>query len=220
MKNEYPKTEKNLVKRGARRATYSISEINSVLDATSLCHIAFIHQNQAMVLPINFGRKEKTIYIHGSNQNRMTSALLEQGLATVSVTILDGLLLARSAFHHSVNYRSVVIFGKVREVISNEEKIEGLKTLINHVVPNRWEECRKPSAAELKATRVLAIDITNASAKIKNTPVSEHKEDLKLDHWAGEIPLLTHAQKPIPDKTLDGSVPISKAAWNYYLKHK
>ncbi|RLD24252.1 MAG: pyridoxamine 5'-phosphate oxidase family protein [Bacteroidetes bacterium] len=217
---EYPTSKKNKIKRGAKRGSYNIEQINDILDATSLCYIAFNFEGQAMVQPISFGRKDNELYIHGSYQNRMTESILEADSVSISVTHLDGLLLARSAFHHSVNYRSAIIFGKARELKSNDEKLLGLKALINHVVPNRWEECRFPTDEELKATRVIAIEIKEASAKIKRTPVSDNKEDYELDYWAGEIPIVTKALHPVSDEKLKAGVEMSKSAMQYYKANK
>jgi nitroimidazol reductase NimA-like FMN-containing flavoprotein (pyridoxamine 5'-phosphate oxidase superfamily) len=217
---EYPTSTKNKIKRGAKRGSYNIEQINEILDATSLCYIAFSFEGQAMVQPISFGRKDNVLYIHGSYQNRMTACILEADRVSVSVTHLDGLLLARSAFHHSVNYRSAIIFGKARELESNDEKLVGLKALINHVVPNRWEECRFPTDEELKATRVIAIDIIEASAKIKHTPVNDNKEDYELDYWAGEIPIVTKALHPEPDEKLKPGIEMSTSALEYYKVNK
>jgi nitroimidazol reductase NimA-like FMN-containing flavoprotein (pyridoxamine 5'-phosphate oxidase superfamily) len=217
---EYPRHKKNKVKRGAKRATYDVAQINKILDSTSLCYIAFTFEGLAMVQPISFGRKGNVLYIHGSHQNRMTASILDADQLTVSVTHLDGLLLARSAFHHSVNYRSVIIFGKARELKSNEEKLVGLKALINHVVPNRWDECRPPNNNELKATRVIAIEIIEGSAKISNSPVNDNKEDYELDYWAGKIPIVTKALYPISDKKLKKDIEMSKSAMAYYQANK
>jgi nitroimidazol reductase NimA-like FMN-containing flavoprotein (pyridoxamine 5'-phosphate oxidase superfamily) len=216
----YPTGNINKVKRGSKRATYDISKINEILDSTSLCYIAFTFEGLAMVQPISFGRKNNVLYIHGSHQNRMTACLLEAERVSVSVTHLDALLLARSAFHHSVNYRSAIIFGKARELKTNEEKRVGLKALINHVVPNRWDECRPPNENELKATRVIAIEIIEASAKISASSVEDNKEDYKLDYWAGKIPIITKAGFPVSDDQLKPGIEISKSALAYYQKNK
>jgi nitroimidazol reductase NimA-like FMN-containing flavoprotein (pyridoxamine 5'-phosphate oxidase superfamily) len=217
---EYPRNKKNKIKRGAKRATYDVNQINEILDTTSLCHIAFTYQGSAMLQPISFGRKDNVLYIHGSHQNRMTACILEAERVSVSVTQLDALLLARSAFHHSVNYRSAIIFGKARELKTNDEKMVGLKALINHVVPNRWDECRTPTDEELNATRVIAIDIIEASAKISTSPVNDNKEDYKLDFWAGKIPIVTKALHPVADGKLKQGVKMSKSALAYYQANK
>ncbi len=197
---EFEKSELNEVKRGAKKATYDKNIIYSILDATEICHIAFIYKGNPFVQPINFGRDGDKIFIHGSKINRMTNALLETKEVCLNVMILDALKLTRSAFNHSMNFRSAMIFGSVRELTNNVDKIKGLKSIINHFVPNRWENCRKPNEIELKATKVLEISIETASAKIADTPPSDKKNDLDLEFWAGTIPVKTVLGHPIPDE--------------------
>ncbi len=216
----YKKSEKNTVKRGAKKASYSKEEIYKILDTSEICNIAFTINGLAQVQPINFGRRNNKIYIHGSLNNRMTNQLIEQGTVCLSVFYLDAMKLSRSAFHHSVNYRSVVVIGKVKELITDDEKLTGLKAIINHFVPNRWENCRKPSNKELKATKVLEIEIETASAKIANAPVSDNKEDLDLDFWAGTIPIKTICEFPIPEKDLKEGVEIPKHILDFYKNNK
>ena len=203
---KYEKTELNKIKRGAKKASYDKKVINAILDASEICHIAFIFNDKPFVQPINFGRKDNKIYIHGSLNNRMTNALIESKEVCLNVMILDAMKLTRSAFHHSVNYRSVVVFGTVKELISKTEKLIGLKSIINHFVPNRWEHCRKPNDKELKATKVLEITIQSASAKIAATPPTDNKEDLTLDYWAGTIPVKTVLDQPIADEFMQEGV--------------
>ena len=205
---KFNKSEINTVKRGAKKATYDKSEIYSILDKTEICNIAFIYNNKAFVQPINFGRLDNKIYIHGSQKNRMTNALLETGEVCLNVMILDAMKLTRSAFNHSVNYRSVMVFGSVKELTNDKDKLKGLKTIINHFVPNRWEYCRKPNEKELKATRVLEITIKTASAKIANTPPSDNKDDLNLDFWAGTIPVKKVYGFPISDELVNNKAEI------------
>lgn len=220
MNKEYPKSTENTIKRGAKKATYNKEEIHAILDASEICFVAFNVNGKALVQPINFGRKGETLYMHGALQNRMTNMLIESGEACLSVMYLDSMKLTRSAFHHSVNYRSAVIFGKVRELLDNDEKLEGLKTIINHFVPNRWDYCREPNENEMKATRVIAIDIVSASAKIANTPPGDNKEDYELDFWAGQIPIKTICQFPVPDETLKEGIEIPQHVLDFYEKRK
>lgn len=196
---EYPKSALNTVKRGAKKASYDPAVVHAILDASEICHVAFLYEGRPIVQPINFGRLDNKLYLHGSLQNRMTNTLAQAGEVCLEVTHLDGMKLTRSAFHHSVNYRSVVIFGSVRDVTDFSEKLVGLKAIINHFVPNRWEYCREPNEKELKATRVLEITIETASAKIAATPPSENKEDLSLPYWGGTIPVRAAYGSPIAD---------------------
>ena len=217
---EYSKTSRNTIKRNAKRGTYDQQTIHSILDASNICFTAFMFEGKPFVQPINYGRKGETLYMHGSQQNRMTTAILAADEVCLNVTLLDAMILTRSAFHHSVNYRSAVVFGKARELQTNEEKLEGLKTLINHFVPNRWIHCRKPTDNELKGTRVIAIDILSASAKTKNTAPGDNEEDLSLDFWAGTIPIKHICEKPFPDEKSDASKPIPEHVLAFYEKNK
>ncbi len=207
---EYKKSAINQVKRGAKNAAYDKKTIYSILDAVSICHIAFIFEGTPFVQPINFGRKGDKIFIHGSKQNRMTQALLNSEQVCLNVMLLDGMKLTRSAFHHSVNYRSVMVFGKARALMTHQEKLVGLKSIINHFVPNRWEHCRTPNEKELNATMVLEISIETASAKVADSPCQDNKSDLKLDYWAGIIPVKTQLETPIPDQHMKAGAEVPK----------
>ncbi len=217
---EYQKTSDNTIKRGAKKATYNKEEIHAILDACEICSVAFLINGKSYVQPINFGRSGETLYMHGSLQNRMTNALIENGEACLSVFHLDAMKLTRSAFHHSVNYRSAVVFGKVRELQTNEEKLEGLKAIINHFVPNRWDYCREPNESELKATRVIAIDIETASAKIATAPPNDNAEDRELDYWCGTIPVKTVVEFPVSDTTMKPGAEIPQHVLDFYEKRK
>lgn len=217
---EYSKTSENTIKRGAKKATYNKEEIHGILDACEVCNIAFTIDGKAYVQPINFGRNGETLFLHGSLQNRMTNALIENGDVCLSVFHLDAMKLTRSAFHHSVNYRSAVVFGKVRELTTNEEKLFGLKAIINHFVPNRWDYCREPNENELKATRVIAIDIETASAKIATAPPNDNLEDYELDYWCGTIPIKTVCEFPLTDKTMKENIAVPEHVLDFYEKHK
>ena len=217
---EYDKSARNTVKRGLKKASYDKAVIHSILDATEICTVAFNVDGQACVQPINFGRCGESLYLHGSTQNRMTRALIEADEVCLNVMLLDALKLTRSAFHHSVKYRSVVVFGKVRELTTDEDKLMGLKTIINHFVPDRWAHCRAPSANELKATRVLEIQITSASAKIADTPPEDAPQDYASDHWAGTIPVRTEYSYPVADERLKAGVEIPEHVLAFYNRKR
>ncbi len=216
----YPKSTLNKIKRGVKKANYNKGTIHSILDASEVCHIAFIYKEKPFVQPINFGRDGEKIFIHGSLKNRMTNALLESKEVCLNVMILDSMKLTRAAFHHSVNYRSVMIFGTAKELTDVNDKLRGLKSIINHFVPNRWENCRKPNDKELNATRVIEITIETASAKIANTPSNENKNDFSLDYWAGEIPVKTVCEYPITDNQMKENSPVPKHILDFYEKRK
>lgn len=217
---EFKKTEKNKVRRGHKKASYDKEIVYSVLDSCEICNIAFSIDGFPYVQPINFGRNGNKLYLHGSLKNRMTNALIDAKEVCLSVMHLDSMKLSRSAFHHSVNYRSVVVFGKVQELTSEAGKLLGLKSIINHFVPNRWDYCRVPNSKELKATRVLEIEIETASAKIANADVTDNKEDKELDFWAGQIPIKTVCNFPVPVDDLKDGVEIPEHVLAFYESNK
>ncbi|KHF25501.1 pyridoxamine 5'-phosphate oxidase family protein [Solemya velum gill symbiont] len=205
---EYEKSGLNRVKRGRKNSSYDQEVVYSILDDSEVCSVAFNVDGKAHVQPINFGRSGDKLYMHGSSKNRMTSALLDSGEVSLSVMTLDGMKLTRSAFKHSVNYRSVVVFGSVRELTTDEEKLEGLKAIVNHFVPGRWDYCRAPNRKELKATRVIEVEIQTASAKIDEYPPADEQEDYALGYWSGTIPVKTTYLPPVPDEKLRDGIEI------------
>ncbi|SEK55153.1 hypothetical protein SAMN04487910_0798 [Aquimarina amphilecti] len=213
--SEYQVTSLNKIIRGAKRGTYNKEEINKILDDTFLCHVGYVWDNQAIVIPTAYGREGDTIYIHGSLKNRMMVNLLEEGKASISVTHLDGLVLARSAFHHSANYRSVTVFGNVRKVEEPKEKMNALECILNHMVPGHWDNVRRPNEKEFNATLVMAIKIDTASAKVRAEGVIDEKEDHDLPIWAGVIPMKEVAYEPISEPDLKNGVDIPDAVLRY-----
>ncbi|MES9963186.1 MAG: pyridoxamine 5'-phosphate oxidase family protein [Candidatus Sedimenticola sp. 20ELBAFRAG] len=217
---EFEKTKRNTVKRGNKKASYDKEVIHSILDQNEICSVAFNVDGKAHVQPINFGRSGDCLYLHGSTKNRMTTALVEAGEVCLTVMSLDAMKLTRSAYHHSVKFRSVVVFGEVQELTTEADKLDGLKSIINHFVPGRWEHCRRPNSKELKATKVLQIKITSASAKIADTPPLDDPEDYALDFWAGTIPVRTVYEYPIPDEKMKKGVEIPEHVMAFYEKRK
>ena len=217
---EYPKSDINKVKRSPKKASYNKTEVYRILDAADICNIAFLWNGRAMVQPINYGREKDKIYIHGSHKNRMTNAIVDSVDLSLSVSFLDAMKLTRSAYHHSVNFRSVVVFGKAKELTSETEKLNALKHIINHFVPDRWDNCREPNQKELNATRVIEIEIETASAKIADSPSQEEKQDLELDYWAGIIPVKQVLETPIPDPKLTRGTALPKHVKAYYENNK
>ena len=213
--SEYRITPRNKVVRGSKRASYNVEEINAILDDTFLCHIAYVWEGNAIVIPTAYGRVEDTIYIHGSLKNRMMTNLLEIGNASVSVTHLDGLVLARSAFHHSANYRSVTIFGKVHKVDDPKERMNALACILNHMVSGHWDAIRQPNKKEFDATLVMAIKIDSASAKVRAEGVVDEKNDLTLPIWAGVVPIKQIAETPISEPDLQKDIKVPETVWNY-----
>jgi nitroimidazol reductase NimA-like FMN-containing flavoprotein (pyridoxamine 5'-phosphate oxidase superfamily) len=195
------------VKRLAARGEYSRETINAIIDEALICHVGFVVNGSPMVIPTIHTRIGETLYFHGSAASRMLRSLRDGVDACVTVTLLDGLVMARSAFHHSMNYRSVVVLGKGREVVDREEKLRVLDALVEHVCSGRARDVRAPNEAELRQTLVLAIPLAEASAKIRTGPASDDEEDYALPIWAGVIPLALTPSWPVDDERLaDGVV--------------
>lgn len=195
-------SKKIKVKRAPQRGFYDKETIYSILDSDFVCQIAFVHENYPVIIPTIYGRKENVIYIHGATVSRMLVDL-EKGIPiSINVTHTKGIVLARSAFNHSLNYESVTIFGTAVLVESEEERMEALKIISDQIIPERWEEIRLPSEKEMKATKVLKIEISEASAKIRTGPPKDEKSDYDLPVWAGVIPINRTIGTPEPDPEL------------------
>jgi nitroimidazol reductase NimA-like FMN-containing flavoprotein (pyridoxamine 5'-phosphate oxidase superfamily) len=190
------------VVREAHRAVYDREAAYRILDEGFLCHVGFVVDGQPFVIPTSYGRKDANLYIHGSAASRMLRQLKESIPVCITVTLLDGLVLARSVFNHSMNYRSVVVLGKVTLVDDPEEKIEALRTLSEHILPGRWADSRQPNASELKQTSVLRLPIEEFSAKVRIGPAIDDEEDYSFPTWAGVVPLEMVAGMPIDDSRL------------------
>jgi uncharacterized protein len=211
----FTKTPRSTVKRLPKRGVYERELVYRILDEGFICHVGFAVDNQPFVIPTGYARDGDRLFIHGSQASRMLRNL-EQGIAVcVTVTIVDGLVLARSAFHHSMNYRSVVVFGQARLVEDEEEKLAALRTLSEHMIPGRWDDVRQPSEAELKMTSVLALKLDEASAKVRTGPPLDDDEDYGLEVWAGVVPLKLTAETPIADPQLAHDLPVPKYAAEY-----
>jgi uncharacterized protein len=209
-------TKRTQVMRLPKRGDYSQETIHSILDAGFLCHVGFVVDRHPVVIPTGYGRSGDTLYVHGSSASRMLRTLEGGVEVCVTVTLLDGLVLARSAFHHSMNYRSVVLFGTATLVESPEEKTEALRVIYEQIVPGRWNDVRWPTEQELKATKVLALPISEASAKVRTGPPLDDDEDYGMNVWAGILPLRVQAQAPVPDPRLSSEV---KAVPEYLLQY-
>jgi nitroimidazol reductase NimA-like FMN-containing flavoprotein (pyridoxamine 5'-phosphate oxidase superfamily) len=211
-------TAKSKIKRVPKRGHYDREIIYKILDESQICHIAFNHIGHPVSIPTIFGRSDDKLYIHGASVSRMILEL-EKGLEiSLSVAHVDGLVLARSAFHHSMNYRSVVVFGKAR-LVADDEKNEALKVISDHLIPGRWEEVRLPNTKELKATKVLEITIDETSAKVRTGDPVDDEEDYALNIWAGVIPFKNIASQPINDGKLRVGINLPASVVNYLEKH-
>jgi len=196
------------VKRLPARGIYDRSEIDAILDEGFVCHVGFVVDDQPFVIPTGYARDGDRVLIHGSAASRMLRTL-ENGVdVCVTVTLTDALVLARSAFHHSINYRSVVILGKATPINDREDKIDALRILTNHFIPGRWDDCRPPNEVELKATTAMEIPLTEASAKVRTGPPGDEDEDYALPYWAGLLPIPPTTQTPIPDPRLTPGIDI------------
>lgn len=202
MSEKFTVTEKTKLKRLPKRGNFDRETVYEILDEAFVCHVGFTVENQPFVIPTAYGRKDDVLYIHGSAASRMMKNLAGGIDVCVTVTLLDGLVLARSAFHHSINYRSVVIFGRAELVSEESEKFEALRIFTEHIVPNRWDDIREPNAKELKGTTVLRLPITEASAKMRTGNPIDDDDDMSLNVWAGVIPLKLTAENPINDDQL------------------
>jgi uncharacterized protein len=190
------------VVREADRAVYDREAVYRILDEGFLCHAGFVVDGQPFVIPTSYGRKDASLYIHGSAASRMLRQLKDGVPACITVTLLEGLVLARSIFNHSMNYRSVVILGKATLVDDPEEKLEALRILSEHILPGRWADSRQPNERELKATSVLRVPIEEFSAKVRQGPALDDEEDYSFPTWAGVVPLEVVAGVPIDDARL------------------
>jgi len=208
--NKFDQSGLNTVKRLPKRGHYDKETIFGILDRHFLCHLAWEMEGQPFMIPTAFGRKEETIYVHGSSKSRMLSSLSDGRPLCMMVTQVDGLVLARSAFHHSMNYQSVVIYGHAHEV-EGDEKYEALKIVSDQIIKGRWDEVRLPTPIEMKATTVLAITIDTASAKIRTGPPADDEADYDLPIWAGILPAQLKFDSPIADPQMKMEVPVAES---------
>ena len=207
-------SDRTKVKRLPTRGQYDRAQIDPILDEGFICHVGFVVDGQPFVIPTGYARDGDRVLIHGSGASRMPRTL-EGGVdICLTVTHVDALVLARSAFHHSINYRSVVILGKATLIEDREAKIEALRILTEHFIPGRWNDCRQPNESELKATTALEIPLTEASAKVRTGPPGEEDEDYALPYWAGLLPIPPTTQTPIPDPKLAPGIDVPD-----YVKH-
>ena len=211
--------EFNKVIRGAKREMNDEESVKSILDAGFLCHVAFQHQGQSMMIPTAYGRKDEDIYLHGSTKNFMLNQILDGQTICISVTHLDGIVLAKSLFHTSVNYRSVILYGKAVLVEDENERIEGMKVITENIIKGRWDEVTLGTESQLKATMVIKFSIEKASAKIRNEgPVGD--DDILDEVWSGHIPLVLKAELPVQDNKFGIELEMSTSVKNYYENNK
>jgi uncharacterized protein len=197
--NTYIPTPRTKVRRLSKRAVYDKAQVHAILDEGFLCHVGFVQDGQPFVIPTLYARSDETLYMHGSGASRMLKTLAQGVDVCVTVTLVDGYVLARSAFHHSMNYRSVTALGRARLVSDETEKLAALRVITDHIVPQRWDEVRGPNELEMKQTIVLALPLEEVSAKVRVGPPADDDEDYALPIWAGVVPVRTQLGEPVGD---------------------
>ncbi|HKU72452.1 MAG TPA: pyridoxamine 5'-phosphate oxidase family protein [Pyrinomonadaceae bacterium] len=208
-------TERTRLKRLPKRGYFDRETVYGILDEGFICHVGFAPEGQPFVIPTGYARVDDKLYIHGSQASRMLRTLSGGVDACVTVTIIDGLVLARSAFHHSMNYRSVVILGRATLVEDREEKYAALLALSEQIIRGRWADVREPTEQEMKATTVLSLPLMEGSAKIRTGPPLDDEEDYAMNVWAGVVPLKLVAGEPINDPRLPEGIEVPEYARNY-----
>ena len=197
--NTYAPTSRTKVRRLAKRGAYDKAVVHSILDEGLICHVGFAVEGQPYVIPTLYARSDERLYLHGSAVSRMLKTLSEGVDVCVTVTLVDAYVLARSAFHHSMNYRSVVALGRAQLVTDDAERLAALRILTNHIVPNRWEEVREPNELEMRQTAVLTLPLEEVSAKVRAGNPNDDEEDYALPVWAGIVPISTQVGQPTGD---------------------
>jgi nitroimidazol reductase NimA-like FMN-containing flavoprotein (pyridoxamine 5'-phosphate oxidase superfamily) len=195
-------TPRTRLTRNPKRGRHDRATVDAILDAALIAHVAFVHDGRPAVIPTLLARVGDEVYLHGSSASRAVRALRAGAEACLEVTLVDGLVLARSAFHHSINYRSAILYGTLRAVEATEERAQALEAFTEKLIPGRWAHVRRPSRQELKGTAVLALAIAEGSAKIRTGPPVDEDEDYALEAWAGVVPLRVTAGEPEPDPRL------------------
>jgi hypothetical protein len=218
--SDFTATERTQVRRLPKRGVYDREAVYRILDEGLVCHVGFVAEGKPVVIPTSYGRKGDRLYIHGSTASRMFRALCAGADVCVTVTLADGLVLARSAFHHSMNYRSVVIFGKATSLDDPAAKREALQAFVEHVAPGRWQEIHQPTDKELQVTAVLEIPLEEVSAKVRTGPPIDDEADYALPVWAGVIPLELTPQGPVPDDRLPQEIAIPEYLRNYSRRRR
>jgi hypothetical protein len=200
--SEFPVTPQNRIRRVPTRGHYDKDTIYRILDEGLVCHVGIVEGHQPVVIPMNYARRDDTLILHGAPASRLLKYIHAGHPVCVTVTLLDGLVLARSAYHHSMNYRSVVVFGRGRLIEAEQEKLMALEVLTEHILPGRWQDARKPNRQELDATAVVSIAIESASAKVRTGPPVDDEDDYQLPVWAGVVPIQQQALPPVSDPRL------------------
>jgi uncharacterized protein len=213
--DSYQQTPRTTLKRLAKRGTYDKATVHAILDEAFICHVGCVIDGSPVVLPTLYGRAGETLYLHGAGSNRMLNAIANSATVSVAVTLVDALVMARSAFHHSMNFRSVVLFGTGRAVTDPAEKMEALRVISEQFAPGRWDEVRVPNENELKVTAVIAIPLEEVAAKVRTGPPVDDEADHALPIWAGVVPLSTVRGTPVDDGRLLPGVTLPPSIVNW-----
>ena len=211
MASEYEQTERTRIYRKPGRGSYDRELVHSLLDEALTCHVGFVQDGRPFVIPTIHARVEETLFLHGAKGNRMLKALTDGTPCCVTVTLVDELVLARAALHHSLNYRSVMVLGSAHEVTDPDEKAEALRAVVEHIAPGRADEVRGPDETDLKSTKVLSMEIEEASAKVRTGPPVDEEKDLELPNWAGQLPLTSGTGDPVPTPDLGQDLPVPES---------
>jgi nitroimidazol reductase NimA-like FMN-containing flavoprotein (pyridoxamine 5'-phosphate oxidase superfamily) len=203
---EFSISSRNQVRRLSKRASYDRDVIHRIIDEALICHVGFVEEGQPFVIPTIHARSDETLLLHGAKASRLLKHVAAGNPICVVTTILDGIVFARSAFHHSLNYRSAVVFGRGHELDTPEDKLRALEIITNHVAPGRWAEARRPNARELEATTVVRVAIESASAKTRTGGPNDDEEDYDFPVWAGVLPLKQMTEPPIADSRLTSGI--------------
>jgi nitroimidazol reductase NimA-like FMN-containing flavoprotein (pyridoxamine 5'-phosphate oxidase superfamily) len=215
---DFPVTDLNKVQRLPKRGHYDKDVIYPIIDEALICHVGFVQDNQPFVIPTIHARLNDSLILHGAIANRMLKHIQAGNPICVTITLIDGLVIARSVFHSSMNYRSVVLFGKGRKIESDVEKLQALEAITEHIARGRWQDARLPTKKELDGTTVITMPIESASAKVRTGPPIDDEEDYQLPIWAGVVPLEQVAQAPIFDPKLSNGIDVPEYLLNYKRK--
>jgi len=213
--SEFSITELSRIRRVPKRGHYDKDTIYRILDEGLVCHVGFVEDHQPVVIPMNYARRADALILHGATASRLLKYVQAGHPLCVTVTLLDGLVLARSVYHHSMNYRSVVVFGRGRLIEAEQEKLAALEVLTEHILRGRWQDARKPNRQELDATAVVSIAIESASAKVRTGPAADDEDDYQLPVWAGVVPIQQQALTPVSDPQLRKDIRVPPSVSNY-----
>ena len=213
------KTKRSEINRAPSRGYYDKKTIYQIIDESNYCYISFIQNKEPFIIPTIHARIKDKLYFHGSKTSRLLHHIADGNPVCIAMTIFDGFVLARSVVHHSMNYRSVVLFGKGERIEDSKMKLKAFKAMSNHLLPGRWEDVRQPNEREINSTAVVAVKIDEASAKMRTGPPLDDEEDYKLAVWAGVLPVLKGFNNPVRDPKLKSSISLPGYIKNHLLKH-